>query len=166
MKSTLDLRPVYHRLEDRIRAHVILCWLALLLIRLAENATGDTWRNLRHELDRLHAGEFSGNIGRILQRHDLTANQQAILAALTVRDPLPASSTSPPPDRLSRRHYTPNSPCPHFRRSTSLFMPTRDTQLRKPGQGSTLCQDSCAMRGCSDTVSDQPATGDSHNPRL
>jgi hypothetical protein len=25
MKSTLELRPVYHRLEERIRAHVILC---------------------------------------------------------------------------------------------------------------------------------------------
>ncbi len=38
MKSTLDLRPVYHRLEDRIRAHVLLCWLALLLIRITESA--------------------------------------------------------------------------------------------------------------------------------
>jgi hypothetical protein len=87
MKSTLDLRPVYHRLEDRIRAHVILCWLALLLIRLAETHTGDTWRNLRHELDRLHAGEFSGNAGRVLQRHDLTPHQHTILAALNVREP-------------------------------------------------------------------------------
>jgi transposase len=25
MKTTLDLRPVYHRREDRIRAHVLLC---------------------------------------------------------------------------------------------------------------------------------------------
>ncbi len=40
MKSVLDLRPVYHRLEERIRAHVLLCWLALLLIRVAENTTG------------------------------------------------------------------------------------------------------------------------------
>ena len=40
MKSVLDLRPVYHRLEERIRAHVLLCWLALLLVRVAENATG------------------------------------------------------------------------------------------------------------------------------
>ena len=37
MKSVLDLRPVYHRLEERIRAHVLLCWLALLLVRVAEN---------------------------------------------------------------------------------------------------------------------------------
>ena len=36
MKQILDLRPVYHRLEERIRAHVVLCWLALLLIRIIE----------------------------------------------------------------------------------------------------------------------------------
>ncbi len=87
MKSTLDLRPVYHRLEDRIRAHVTLCWLALLLVRLAENATGDTWRNLRHELDRLHAGEFTGNHGRVLQRTELSARQREILRAVDVAEP-------------------------------------------------------------------------------
>ena len=32
-KTSLGLRPVYHHREDRIRAHVQLCWLALLLIR-------------------------------------------------------------------------------------------------------------------------------------
>lgn len=34
MKQVLDLRPVYHRLEGRIRAHVVPCWLALLLARI------------------------------------------------------------------------------------------------------------------------------------
>jgi hypothetical protein len=28
MKSTLEIRPVHHRLEDRVRAHVFLCMLA------------------------------------------------------------------------------------------------------------------------------------------
>lgn len=37
MKGHLGLRPVFHH---RIRAHVQLCWLALLLIRVVENATG------------------------------------------------------------------------------------------------------------------------------
>ena len=32
MKQIIDLRPACHRLEERIHAHVILCWLALLLI--------------------------------------------------------------------------------------------------------------------------------------
>ena len=43
MKQVIDLRPVYHRKEDRIRAHVILCWLALLLMRVAENTADRPW---------------------------------------------------------------------------------------------------------------------------
>jgi len=31
MKSDLEIRPMYHRREDRIRAHVKLCWLALIV---------------------------------------------------------------------------------------------------------------------------------------
>ena len=87
MKTTLDLRPVHHRKEDRIRAHVLLCWLALLLIRIAENQTGDTWRNLRDELERLHLGTFAGHPGTSRQRTELTAHQQQILRALRVEQP-------------------------------------------------------------------------------
>ena len=47
MKGALARRPVFCYREDRIRAHIQLCWLALLLIRVTENATADTWRNLR-----------------------------------------------------------------------------------------------------------------------
>ena len=39
MKSGLDLRPMHHRKADRIRAHVLLCWLALLLVRVIETRT-------------------------------------------------------------------------------------------------------------------------------
>ncbi len=87
MKSTLRLRPVYHHLERRIRSHVVLCWLALLLIRLAETATGDSWRNLRHELDRMHLGTFAGPAGTLHQRTDTTPGQRAILAALDLGEP-------------------------------------------------------------------------------
>lgn len=87
LKSTLDLRPVYHRLEDRIRAHVLLCWLALLLIRVAESKTGQTWRNLRRVLQRMHLGEFAGRNGRVLQRTQTTTEQKQVFAALKVAEP-------------------------------------------------------------------------------
>jgi transposase len=87
MKSTLDLRPVHHRKEDRIRAHVLLCWLALLLIRIAETHTGDTWRNLRDELQRLHLGMFTGPTGTSRQRTELTTHQQQILRQLGIEAP-------------------------------------------------------------------------------
>src|SRR5207248_716528 len=53
LKQVIDLRPVYHRKEERIRAHVILCWLALLLIRVAETTTGATWNKIADELELL-----------------------------------------------------------------------------------------------------------------
>jgi len=87
MKTTLDLRPVYHRKETRIRSHVLLCWLALLLVRLAENATGDTWRNLRAEMDKLHLGRFSGSAGEVAQRTEITPRQTAIFKAAGVAEP-------------------------------------------------------------------------------
>ena len=87
MKSTLDLRPVFHRLQDRIRAHVVLCWLALLLIRVAETDTGDTWANIRRELQRLHLGTFHGPAGTIRRRTQTTHTQRTILTALDLQEP-------------------------------------------------------------------------------
>jgi hypothetical protein len=87
LKTALVLRPVFHRKEERIRAHVLLCWLALLLIRVAELTTGDTWRHLRDELDRMHLGTFRGTAGVTRRRTELTARQRQILAALQVPEP-------------------------------------------------------------------------------
>ncbi|HJY76464.1 MAG TPA: IS1634 family transposase [Burkholderiales bacterium] len=95
MKTTLDLRPVFHRKEQRIRAHVLLCWLALLLIRVAETTTGKTWRTLRRELQRMHLGEFEGSAGRVLQRSETTAAQRQILHALTIDEPPRFSELEP-----------------------------------------------------------------------
>jgi transposase len=87
LKSQLDLRPVYHRLEDRIRAHVILCWLALLLVRIIESATGDSWENVRTEMSRMVLVDFSSKDSSFQQRADTTDRQAAILSALKLREP-------------------------------------------------------------------------------
>jgi len=87
MKGALGLRPVFHYREDRIRAHVQLCWLALLLLRVVENATGDTWRNVRHELDRMHLVTLSAAEGQVAQRSATTTGQKTILAALDLPEP-------------------------------------------------------------------------------
>jgi transposase len=33
LKGPLELRPIHHRLEDRVKAHVFLCMLALVFPR-------------------------------------------------------------------------------------------------------------------------------------
>jgi hypothetical protein len=82
---------VFHRLEHRIRAHVLICWLALLLIRVAENATGQTWNRVSRELDRLAAVTLAGPAGTVAQTTDPTDTQRGFLAACNV----------PPPPRLT-----------------------------------------------------------------
>ena len=87
MKQVIDLRPVYHRKEQRIRAHVILCWLALLLARIAENACAATWPELRRQLDRIQVGAFTGPAGTFRQRTEISPAQAAILGQLGIDPP-------------------------------------------------------------------------------
>ena len=87
LKLHLDLRPVFHRREDRIRAHVLLCWLALLLARIAENATGDTWRNLRHDLHQLAAIESVGPAGRLIETTQPSDRHTRIYQACGLKPP-------------------------------------------------------------------------------
>ena len=87
LKQVIDLRPVYHRKEERIRAHVILCWLALLLIRIAETTTGTTWNTITDELDLLTLGTFTGPAGTFRQTAELTKTQRDLLAKLKIAHP-------------------------------------------------------------------------------
>ena len=87
LKQVIDLRPVYHRKEERIRAHVILCWLALLLARVAENACAATWPELRRQLDRIQVGAFTGPAGTFRQRTEISPAQPAILEQLGIDPP-------------------------------------------------------------------------------
>jgi hypothetical protein len=82
MKQVLDLRPVYHRLEDRIRAHVVLCWLALLMARIVETRTDTTWPRARTELQRLHVGTFTGPAGLFRQTSQPSAEVRRLHTAL------------------------------------------------------------------------------------
>jgi hypothetical protein len=68
-------------------AHVILCWLALLLARIAENACGSTWPRLRRELDRIAVGTFTGPAGTFRQRTEISEAQAAILGQMKIDPP-------------------------------------------------------------------------------
>ena len=87
LKTHLELRPVHHRLSDRIRAHVLLCWLALMLVRVAEVEADSTWPRLRDILQRMHAGEMAGSAGRFVQRTETTPEQKAVFKVLKAAEP-------------------------------------------------------------------------------
>jgi hypothetical protein len=73
-----------------------LCWLALLLIRIAETAAGTTWNNIADELDLLTLGTFTGPAGTFRQTAELTSTQRDILAKLGLPPPKKIIEATPP----------------------------------------------------------------------
>ena len=69
------------------RAHVLLCWLALLLVRIIETRTGATWATVREDLQDLHVGVFTGPAGTFTQTSTPTPAARAALTALDVDPP-------------------------------------------------------------------------------
>ena len=59
-KSDLGLRPVYHQREDRVQAHILVCFLALAMWRclekwLAAKGLGDCARQVLHQMATIHS---------------------------------------------------------------------------------------------------------------
>jgi transposase len=97
LKGTLLLRPVFHRKDDRIRAHVMICFLALVIVRLAETRTGQTWRTIRAELGQIRHGHFCSSQGDFTQTSELTATQRDLHTALGIPEPPRFGRISPAP---------------------------------------------------------------------
>jgi hypothetical protein len=97
LKGTLLLRPVFHRKEDRIRAHVLVCFLALVIIRVCEIRAQNTWRTIGDELQTIKLGRFRSSEGEFTQRTELTADQRQLLKALRVPEPPRFGQITPHP---------------------------------------------------------------------
>jgi len=95
LKGVLRIRPVFHRLEERIRAHVLICWLALLLVRIAEREGRQSWRKMRAELERIKLVTLTGAAGTVQQTTPLSGSQSGILASLGVEPPPPVTTLDP-----------------------------------------------------------------------
>ncbi|MFG2045081.1 IS1634 family transposase [Dactylosporangium sp. NPDC048998] len=95
LTTQLPLRPVFHRLEHRIRAHVLICWLALLLTRVAERSSGQTWRNINRQLGRVTQLTLAGPAGTVTQTTPLTPEQMAIYQTLSIQPPARVTAFDP-----------------------------------------------------------------------
>jgi len=89
LKSGLRMRPVFHWAPHRIHAHVFLTVIALLLERLAERACGDTWRNIRDDLQQIKLAQLSGPNGTIWQVTEPRTEARSRLKLLDIKN-LPA----------------------------------------------------------------------------
>jgi hypothetical protein len=128
---------------------VLLCWLALLLVRIIEIKTGRTWTAVHEDLHALHVGVFTGPAGTFTQTSEPTPATRTVLAALEITPPkkvlrLDAATGPGPgrlrppgnrrPPRLNKRFHllTSTNPSPGRRPAAEPGL-TRTTQRRRPG---------------------------------
>jgi transposase len=98
LKSGLKLRPVFHYRPWRIQAHVSISVLALLLERIAEIRTGETWRNLAAQLEKIQVVEYDRGEARIQQTTEVRPEALELLRKLKVALPPKLHSVVPVPD--------------------------------------------------------------------
>jgi transposase len=87
MKSGLRMRPVFHHQPWRIHAHVSISVLALLLERIAEIRSGDSWRSVCARLERVKVVEYDRGEVRVQQTTELTPEVKGLLRKLKVPPP-------------------------------------------------------------------------------
>ncbi len=87
LKHLVDIRPVRHRLPERIRAHVLLCWLAMLIIRVTENEVEQTWFQLKKIFAELQLGMHRTPSGEIWQTNKATEEFKAVMDRLKLNLP-------------------------------------------------------------------------------
>ncbi len=82
LKSTLEIRPFWHRARDRIEAHVVICLIAMAMIRHVESATGQSWREVTAAFTGVVATELASGSATWWQRTELRPAAVTILGKL------------------------------------------------------------------------------------
>lgn len=57
-KSDLRTRPIFHHTQEAIQAHVLICFMALMIGKYLEIKTGRSLRQIRQELWRVHEAQI------------------------------------------------------------------------------------------------------------
>lgn len=94
MKHILDIRPVYHRPDDRIRSHMLICWLAMVLVRYAENMTDKSWYQIETALADLTTGLIESDKVNLWYCSDISEEAKDIFTSLNIALPKKVLSTA------------------------------------------------------------------------
>jgi transposase len=87
MKNVLEIRPVYHRLDDRIRSHILICWMAMVLVRYAEEKTGLTWFSISRILDDITAGLIETKSSTLWYTSQISDKAKELFSKLSLKVP-------------------------------------------------------------------------------
>lgn len=87
MKNVLEIRPVYHRLDDRIRSHILICWMSMVLVRYAEEKTGLTWFSINRTLDDITAGLIETKSSTLWYTSQISDEAKYLFSKLSLKLP-------------------------------------------------------------------------------
>jgi transposase len=101
IKSSLDLRPVYHWKDSRVRGHIMVCFLALALEsalqrKLVEKEIDIEYCYLLRDLQQLRAVELNVGDTRYLCRTELAGKAYEAFKSLGLRPPMQVAEVKPP----------------------------------------------------------------------
>ncbi len=101
LKSDIEIGPVYHRLPQRIRAHAMVCFVALVLyrvmrMRLKASKREESPTRLLEQLRRIQHQTAKAQDGRkISGLTEINAEQKSLLSALKLAVPTPGVMQNP-----------------------------------------------------------------------
>ena len=101
LKSDIEIGPVYHRLPQRIRAHSLICFIALILyrvmrMRLKASRREESPTRLLEQLRRIHQQTVQTADGQKLSGlTEIATLQKSLFAALDLPQPTPTDLTKP-----------------------------------------------------------------------
>lgn len=101
LKSDIEIGPVYHRLPQRIRAHAMVCFVALVLyrvmrMRLKASRREESPTRLLEQLRRIQHQTAQAQDGRkISGLTEISAVQKSLLCALKLAVPTPGAIQNP-----------------------------------------------------------------------
>lgn len=101
LKSDIEIGPVYHRLPQRIRAHALICFMALILyrvmrMRLKVAKRSESPTTLLEQLKRIHQQTIETNEGKTLTGlTEITPAQKSLFAALELTPPTSSDLAKP-----------------------------------------------------------------------
>jgi transposase len=101
LKSDIEIGPVYHRLPRRIRAHALICFMALILyrvmrMRLKAAKRSESPTTLLEQLKRIHQQTIETNEGKTLTGlTEITPAQKSLFAALELTPPTSSDLAKP-----------------------------------------------------------------------
>ena len=87
LKHTIELRPIYHWREYRVKAHLTLCVLSYFIQRYAELKTAQSWNTIKTHLNRVVATKILFKDGSVVKRSKLTNFQKTLLNQLHIKEP-------------------------------------------------------------------------------